>query len=286
VRALVTGSEGFMGRHFVQALDNVGYDVLGIDVRAPKPMDCRKFFRKHDDISFDLVVHCAAVIPDRDHRERHPLVNAENVELDAAMFQYALRSRARQVVYMSSCAVYPLGLTGRAMAESDLDLKAPATPDGLYGWEKLTGEKFAEAARKDGLKVLVVRPFSGYGTDQSRDYPFPAMIRRARKRRDPFAVWGDGHQVRDFVHVDDVIAAVMVGIRDKLDGPYNIGTGRATSMFELAYGICRAAGYLPRITAHPEKPAGARWRVADTSNQLHEPKVTLEEGIARALRGR
>jgi nucleoside-diphosphate-sugar epimerase len=70
-----------------------------------------------------------------------------------------------------------------------------------------------------------------------------------------------------------------------IDGPVNIGNGRATSFTDLARLVCDAAGYEPEIQYLPDKPAGAQYRVADTDKLLdiYEPQVTLEEGIARAL---
>ncbi len=285
MKALVTGSEGFLGRHFVQALDADGYDVLGIDTRASKPVDCRRYFRK-EDRRFDLVLHLAAVIPDRDTREKHPFVNAENIEMDAAMFQWALKTKQRRVVFFSSCATYPLWIK-RPMHEDDIDLDNVRSPDALYGWEKLTGEILAKAARDEGLPVTVVRPFSGYGTDQSKNYPFPSFIKRARKQHDPFVIWGDGTQVRDFVHVDDIVNAVLAAVVREIDGPVNIGNGRATNFTALARLVTEARGYSPELCYEIDKPAGARYRVADTTqlNTFYEPQVTLEEGIARALQG-
>ena len=286
MKALITGSEGFLGRHFVQALDAHGYDVLGLDILNGKYGDCRRFFRQATHKRFDLVIHAAAVIPDRDTREKHPFVNARNIEMDAAMFQWALKTQQRRVVFFSSCATYPLWIK-RPMHEDDIDLDNVRSPDALYGWEKLTGEILARAARDEGLPVTVVRPFSGYGTDQSKHYPFPSFIKRAKKQHNPFVIWGDGTQVRDFVHVDDIVDAVLAAVVREIDGPINIGNGRATNFTGLARLVTEARGYSPELRYEVDKPAGARYRVANTThlNTFYEPQVTLEEGIARALQG-
>ena len=60
-----------------------------------------------------------------------------------------------------------------------------------------------------GVPVTIVRPFSGYGPDQDTTYPFTAFAERAARRADPFDVWGDGQQVRDFVHVTDIVNATL-----------------------------------------------------------------------------
>jgi len=76
---------------------------------------------------------------------------------------------------------------------------------------KLSGEYLAGFAAKEyGLDVIVYRPFSGYGEDQDLTYPFPSIVRRAVRRESPFVVWGSGKQLRDFIHIDDVVEAVFV----------------------------------------------------------------------------
>lgn len=159
-------------------------------------------------------------------------------------------------------------------------------PDQTYGAVKQLGEQIAAEVRKAGVPVTVVRPFSGYGEDQDECYPFPAMITRAKRGDDPFTVWGDGKQVRDFVHVDDICGAVLALVERGVDGPVNIGTGRPTSMDQLARECMVQAGYSAPIRHLSDKPAGVQYRVADTTllRQFYTPTVTLEQGVERALR--
>ena len=130
-------------------------------------------------------IHAAAIVGGRAKIDGNPLALAVNLELDAAMFQWALRTRPGRVVYLSSSAAYPVGLQGtrdhRPLLEGDIQVDdfwpVFGTPDALYGWAKLTGERLAALARAEGVPVSVVRPFSGYSHDQSEDYPFPAFAR-------------------------------------------------------------------------------------------------------------
>jgi nucleoside-diphosphate-sugar epimerase len=158
-------------------------------------------------------------------------------------------------------------------------------PDQVYGWSKLVGEVLAAKLRETGVPVTVVRPFSGYGTDQDPTYPFPAFIARAKAREDPFTVWGDGHQTRDFIHVDDVVNGTLAAVDQGVDGPLNLCTGRPVSFGVLAMEVCRQAGYLPDFHYATDQPTGVRYRVGDPTRMLevYQPKVTLEEGIRRAL---
>jgi nucleoside-diphosphate-sugar epimerase len=202
------------------------------------------------------------------------------------------------VLYFSSSAVYPtwlqangpLGVPGPySLREADVDPALSGTkvgvPDQLYGWAKLTGENLAHRARAEGLRVSVVRPFSGYGSDQDASYPFPAFIDRALRREDPFTIWGDGSQVRDFIHIDDIVRACAAMWEQGIDGPVNLGTGRAVTMTELARMACRQANYEPEFKFDLSAPRGVSYRVADNSlmREFCEPEVTLERGVAQAL---
>jgi nucleoside-diphosphate-sugar epimerase len=283
---LITGDEGFVGREFRRQLD--GHNIFGIDLKSN--YDCRKFFAV-DHSHFDLVVHLAAVVGGRMKIDGAPLEVATDLAIDSDMFQWALRTRPDRLIYFSSSAAYPVDIQTRDFHrpqwEDDIDLNNVGTPDQTYGWAKLTGEILAKYATEAGLKVHIFRPFSGYGTDQDLDYPFPSFIDRALRRADPFHIWGDGTQQRDFIHIRDVVGAALEAVRQDVQGPTNLGWGRATSFNELAELVTNAAGYQPRIEHLPAKPVGCWFRVSNSTkmHDFYKPKITLEEGIRMALRG-
>jgi nucleoside-diphosphate-sugar epimerase len=293
-RALITGNAGFVGRHFEKFLRDDGWLVHGVDI-VNKGQDARAVFRCVDEY-YHLVIHCAAIVGGRKVIDGAPLALASNLELDAGLFQWGLRSRPQRIVYFSSSAAYPVSLQGLKsqirLREGHLDPALNAdmyqrvgVPDQLYGWAKLTGENLAWRYKQEGGRVTVVRPFSGYGEDQDAAYPFPAFIDRALRREYPFEVWGDGRQVRDFIHIDDIVNATMKMVKHDIDGPVNLGWGRPTSMLELARSVCDAAGYFPEIRTLSSEPSGVQYRVCDPAMLLdfYESKISLEEGIHRAL---
>ncbi len=282
---LITGDKGFIGRNFRSRLEKAGHKITGMDIKSGE--DCRDFFRKSSAEKFDLVIHCAAIVGGRLMIEGNPIAVATDLSIDAEMFNWAVTTKQPQVVYFSSSAAYHIGLqtSPYKLKESDINLADVHNPDMTYGWSKLTGEYLAGFARAQGVKVNVFRPFSGYGEDQDLDYPFPSFIERAKKRQDPFEVWGDGKQVRDFIHIDDIFAAVMKAVELDVAEPVNLGCGIPTSFNELAEKVCAAAGYQPQIKHLGDKPVGVQYRCADNSKlaSFYKPAVTLEEGIRRAL---
>lgn len=296
MKALVTGSAGFVGRHMVAELVDRDWEVHCADI--VNGFNAHSVFRETTD-RFDLVVHAAATAPHRVAIDGQPMNLALDLALDAAMFEWAVRTGQRRVLYLSSSAAYPIRLQTRErfeaygprrLAEYHVNLTqwgktGDWSPDSSYGWAKLTGEMMAAAAAQSGVAVHVVRPFSGYGEDQGVDWPFGAFIARAERREDPFTIWGDGNQVRDWIHIDDVIAGTLAAVDQDVPGPVNLCTGRDTSFNELARLVCKEAGYAPDLKHILDAPQGVAYRVGDPTklNAFYTPKVALEDGVARAL---
>lgn len=285
MKILITGSAGFVGKHFVKKLQ--GHDLTLIDIKQGN--DAGEFFRT-DNTKFDLVVHLAATVGGRQVIDLAPHKLFNNFNLDSELFQWALKTKPTKLIYYSSSAAYPMNLqydnSGIKMVESDINLDDVCSPDpSIYGWSKLTGEHLARHAINQGLNVWIFRPFSGYSELQDLDYPFPAFIARAKRRDDPFEIWGDGQQVRDWIHIDDIVNATMAAL-EHAPGIINLSTGRPTNFNEFATILHRMVGYKPQIKHRLEAPVGVRYRVGDPTNmnKIYTAKISLEEGIARALR--
>jgi nucleoside-diphosphate-sugar epimerase len=286
MRALLTGSGGFVGRHLHRALDERGYEITCVELADGD--DALDFYRTND-TRFDAAFHCAAIVGGRASIDGSPLGVGTNLALDAWYMRWLVRTGTPRAVYFSSSAAYPVALQQpgdvRRLYEEDINLAYMEEPDASYGWAKLTGEKLATYAEAEGCRILIPRPFSGYGEDQDEAYPFPAFIRRARERQDPFEIWGDGSSTRDWIHIDDLIGATLALLDADVTGPVNLGWGRATSFDELARIVCTAAGYRPQLKHRTDAPQGVHHRVSDPSRMLNHyvPTVTLEEGVRRAM---
>jgi nucleoside-diphosphate-sugar epimerase len=286
MKILITGHMGFVGKYFMRKYKN--HDITGIDIKEGN--DCRDFF-KTDDNHYDMIIHLAAIVGGRETIENNPLAVATDLAIDSDMMQWALRTKPGRVVYFSSSAAYPIELqdqySARRLVEHDIMLDTIKNPDLTYGWAKLTGEYCLRFLQEKGIRVHIFRPFSGYGTDQDLSYPFPSFIKRAKDLMNPFDIWGPGDQVRDFIHMQDIVDAVDEAIKQDIQGPVNLGSGIATSFNQLKEIVCGIRGYNPEVNHIGTAPVGVMYRVAHPNKMLsfYKPKVNLYDGISRALRG-
>lgn len=270
MNALVTGSEGFVARHLIPKLKARGYSIYGTE-------DLAGFLstRWENDRAlipvpkFDAVIHLAANIVNVDERARMGIRAYDDISLDLQMCRYLENNPPRIFVAMSSCAV-----------------DYPSDP---YCIVKRTFEAMVETLRKRGQQVALLRPFSGYGPDQSLEYPFPAIFARAMAGQNPLTVWTSLSTIRDWIHIDDLTDAIIMGVDEtfaQANGqPIEIGTGIGTSFGRLAEMIAAEVGYFPVVRAQIDKIGSSGFRVAKTRRAEHfgfKAKISLVEGIRRA----
>jgi len=273
-----------------------GYEVTGVDTQRPlREGDTHilhykslKTFLGFSTSRYDLVVHCAYEVGGRTHIDGKNLALAHNLEMDALLFDWAVRTEQKAVLYFSSCAAYPALIQDDPRWGPASEQNGPGQPFDNYGWAKQTGERLGISASQLGLRVHTVRPFSGYGRDQSLDYPFPSIVRRAREG--DLSVWGPPGQFRDWIHISDVVAGSLAVYEADYRSPVNLCTGRATEFGEfarMAWELSHAtADKIPDVVYEPDKPTGSLYRVGDPTlmNSMYTAKVSLEEGICEALK--
>lgn len=306
MKCLVTGSAGLVGRHIAQALRDRGDTVTGVDNLCSESSirpasienfyetDCRDFFKACDE-QFDYVFHCAAVVGGRAKIEGEPIAVADDLSIDSAMWQWAVRTKQKKIINFSSSAVYPVmdQIEGshRLLKESDISFGDSdlGLPDMSYGWAKLTSEYLGKLAyEKHGIKSVVYRPFSGYGEDQHTSYPFPNLMNQFIKGR-AIEVWGTGEQMRDFIHIDDCVRGVLETMEKIDDGSaLNLSTGVYTSFNNLIRiaGSSWLLGERIKILPQLDKPVGVHARAGDTTKQREygfTPRISLREGIERYI---
>lgn len=303
MRALVTGHSGFVGRHMVRALEERGFSVYGADISGPTirshyPVDAADYFnRRWSGMVYDLVVHCAYNVGGRAAIDGINMNLARNMILDGALFDWAVRSKQKAVMYFSSSAAYPAHLQQKycgscddavgwngpyKLHEDDINFNDDhlGPPDADYGLAKICGERMARAAANNGLRVHILRPFSGCSGSQSFDYPWPSIAKRAKDG--DYSVWGVPGQSRDWVDILDVTNAALAVYDADERRPVNICSGVGTEMGDLMKMFAKKFhSNEPEVQYLTDKPMGVYSRVGDPQrmNEHYTIKKDLEQMI-------
>lgn len=249
---IVTGGAGFVGNHLVRHLVKKGHSVSVIDnlhsgnIENLSDLGDKITFHKMDILDYenlknivknaDGVFHEAALTvvqesylkPEEYHKVN--VIGTENIFKLAKEFGF-------KIVYASSSSTYgnPVSIPIKEDA-----IRKPLNP---YGETKLQDEILAEKYSKQGVRIIGLRYFNIYGKGQSISYAgvITKFLEQIRKCNPPI-IYGDGLQVRDFIHVEDVANANLLAMESKIDFSFiNIGTGKPTTILDLANMMIKAA---------------------------------------------
>ncbi len=240
----------------------------------------------------DTVFHLAADHGGRGYVDLHQAGPASNFFLDGLVFAEALRAKVKKVVFASSGCVYPNFLQSDVKKELYLteDLtKGPNDADNTYGWAKLMGEFTLSAyAKEHGMGAASCRYFTVYGPRGVENHAVIAMIARAFLGQNPFEVWGDGTQIRNWTYIEDIVEGTILAGEKINDGTaINLGTMERIKVIDAANMVCDFTGHKAEIKLRPDMPTGPLNRVADNSLAKKllgwEPKVAFRDGLKRTI---
>src|SRR5437879_7178625 len=240
----------------------------------------------------EIVFHLAADHGGRGYVDLHQAGPASNLFLDGLVFWEAHKAGVQKIVFASSGCVYP----GFLQNEPDQELyltealvRAPHDADNMYGWAKLMGELTLQAYHREyGMSTASCRYFTVYGPGGVENHAVIAMIARAFVGQDPFEVWGDGTQIRNWTYIDDIVEGTILAGEKINDGtPINLGTMERIRVIDCARMVCEFTGHKAEIKLRPDMPTGPLNRVADNSLAKKllgwEPKVPFREGLKRTI---
>lgn len=295
---VVTGAQGFLGRHLVRRLAQEGYRVVAVDRRPPVlgegypevlyhisnlsdpttliPPEC-------EPIGQFALVHLAW---DLRLRESSYKVQSEQVTAFAGILDYWRGRGLSFVIAPGSAQEY--GARGGVLNEDALPLE-PLSP---YGWAKRAAHEMATSwSRQAGIGLLWLRPFIAYGPGQAGSMLIPYAVRCAREGAR--AEFTDGMQIRDFVYVEDIVDAILLGLRRRPQGPLtlNLGSRDPVPIREVILEIARYFGAEPNFIfgARPRRLSEPDIQVSDCTRAESElgwrPQIGWREGIRRVCEG-
>jgi UDP-glucose 4-epimerase len=274
-RVLVTGGSGFIGRHVVRALREAGARVRVLDLVAHPDPEVDIVQGDLIDAAVraaaleggcDAVVHLAAVTSVLRSLERPELTFQTNVQATHGLLEDARRAGASALVFASTNAV-----TGPMQAPKIVESAQlrPLTP---YGATKAAAEMLMWAYTASyGLRCAYLRLTNVYGPGMQAKDSIIARLMRCIRLGTTFEIYGDGTQVRDYVHAHDVVDATLLALSDpRWVGPTVIGSGRSLSVLEVVEQVRRSTGAQLSVVHGPSKPG-------------EMPAVIVDNSLARSL---
>jgi GDP-D-mannose 3', 5'-epimerase len=308
---VVAGAGGFIGGHLVSALRQQGARVRAVDI---KPLDewhqvidgaenrvadlklvdqCQRACEGASDV-FQL----AADMGGMGFIENHKALCMLSVLTSTHMLVAARDQGARRFFYSSSACVYNLD---RQRSPEVVPLKEsdayPAMAEDGYGWEKLFSERMCRHFREDfGLETRVARYHNVYGPhgtwDGGREKAPAAICRkviRAKQTGDhAIEIWGDGHQTRSFMYIDDCVRGTLAIARSNILDPINLGSSELVTINQLVDIAEEIAGVKLERRYNLGAPKGVNGRNSDNTMIRGalgwEPSIKLRDGMERTYR--
>lgn len=317
-KILVTGGCGMIGSNLVKRLVKEGHEVNVIDNlwRGKKEylndengmpvidMDTHFF---NIDLSInegideiveqnEYVIHLADIVAGIDYvfsnqGDLFRLNNLINTNLFHGVRKVG-KGKIKGLIYVGTACSYPFtrqnSLDVIPLKEEEL---FPAFPESAYGWSKLMGQlEIGFLERETGIPCCTLQFHNVYGSPcdfGERSQVIPALIRKAiNYPNEEFNVWGSGKQGRAFIHVNDIVDALVLALEKGWGhGWIQIGPSVCTSIREIAEAVIKISGKDITPFYDTTKPEGDKARSADYSKAKKvlgwEPKVNLEEGLKR-----
>jgi len=288
MKVLVTGASGQIGSYVLEKFVDK-YEAVGIDIKPPSVEELREFVLLGDLKSFeicenvvkdvDVVIHLAAQVS-VERSWKYPIFDAENnIIATLNLLKASMERSIKKFIYISSAAVY-----GNPRYVP-IDENYPTNPISPYGVSKLTGEYYCKVF-SNKLHTIIIRPFNVFSArvDPNSSYSgvIPKFILRAKQNLCPI-IYGDGKQTRDFIHVKDVVGFIEIALKKGKSGEaYNVGTGKETSILELARLIMNIAGIKGELIFKKPREGDIRRSCADISKAKKlgfKPKTNLKEDL-------
>lgn len=286
---LVTGGSGFIGSRLLRALLDEGADVTVADERPCAVPGVRTVQGDLTDPGVretavtdgtEVIVHLAAVTSVLRSMDDPVRTHQVNVEATAGLLELARLRDVGSFVLASTNAV-----TGD-VGSRPINEAVPPRPLTPYGSTKAAGEMLLSGySASYGIAGAALRFANVYGPGMAHKDSFVPRLMRAAAEGRGVQIYGDGGQLRDYVHVDDIVQAILLALRTRHTGPLVIGSGRSESVNDLVTAAREATGAPLPVEHVPAKPGEMPAVVLDISAARalgYEPRHTLASGLATA----
>ena len=293
LKILITGGAGFIGRHLIPSLskdhsitiyDNLSNstkpDLQNIEFVKGDILDFKTLVESSKE--FDVVIHLAAKIDVAESVINPKDTMNVNVNGTENILKCCVENKIKKIIFASSAAVY-------GEQENIITEETKTNPLSPYGESKLVAEeKIKKYCNQNNLNAIIFRMFNVYGSGQTKQYA-GVIIKFSDNilQNISLTIYGDGKQTRDFISINDIVEAyryVLENIQEKKCITYNLGTGVATSITQLAKLMLEIFKKNLEINYVEQKKGDIKHSVADISLIKRElgfvPKTKLKDGLA------
>jgi len=291
----IAGHKGMVGSAIWRTLINKGYtNLIGA---SSKELDLKNQQAVTNFISNEkpnVIIDAAAKVGGILANNNFPYqFLMENMQIQNNLIDSAHKLSVEKFIFLGSSCIYPK-FAPQPLKEEYLLTDSLEPTNEWYALAKITGVKTCQAIRNQfGKDYVSLMPTNLYGThdnfDLNSSHVLPAMMRKFHEAKlnndSPVTLWGSGTPMREFLFVDDMAAAVIFALENKLpDYLYNVGTGEDLTIKDLAETIQKIVGHQGEIIWDATKPDGTPRKLMDIS-KMHElgwkHQVNLEEGITK-----
>lgn len=294
----IAGHNGLVGSSILNLLEEKGYN--NIITRTSSELDLinqeetRIFFHKE---APEYVFMCAALVGGiQDNNIRRAEFLYKNMMIQNNIIHFSKEYGVKKLLFLGSSCIYPRNCSQPIKEEYLLTGELEKTNE-PYAVAKISGLKMVESYRRQyGCNFISVMPTNLYGSkkdnyDLEKSHVFAAMIRKfsdAKRNGADIILWGDGTSYREFLHVDDLVDAMLfLMLNYNGDIPLNIGTGKDLTIKDLAEKIAKGYKFKGKIIWDVSKPNGTPKKLLDISKIKElgwEAKIDLEDGIKRIIK--
>jgi len=287
MRVFVTGASGFVGKRLMRQLRGAGHDAHGTDreVDVTCLTEIQPALEAHQP---DAIIHLAALSSvAMSWQEPHLCYRMNFIGTRTLLRAAASVCREARILLIGSSDEY----SPTAPSAEPIDESASLHPRSPYARTKAAAEFLGKAAVGRDQDVVRVRAFNHTGAGQPDHFVVSSFARQVARirlgRQEPVMRVGNLESVRDFLHVDDVLAAYQALLDPDIPADtYNVASGRSTSIQEILDRLIEIAEIAPRVERDPDRWREADWRVGDAT-RLHDatgwrPKISLD-AILREL---
>ncbi|CAN2228997.1 WcaG Nucleoside-diphosphate-sugar epimerases [Candidatus Nanopelagicaceae bacterium] len=293
---VVAGGTGLAGSAIVRAYQAAGEEVIPVSRKVVDLLDRDATFKFIKEVKPSLIVDAAAKVGGIGANNSFPVeFLSDNVRIQSNLMEAAHAADVEKFIFLGSSCIYPRDCAQPIKEEYLLTGPLEET-NSAYAVAKIAGIELIKSFRKEyGRTWISLMPTNLYGINDNFElqgsHVLPAFIRRFVEAADKNApvetLWGSGSPKREFLHVDDLAAAVVhLGKNYNSSEHLNIGTGEDLTIKELAELVAELAEFNGELAWDSSKPDGTPRKVLDVSKAKAlgwSPKISLRDGIASTI---